>query len=546
MHLTVPLLPLLYAANMSAAFLPSFSAHSRKAMQALALTKKEQSAFRLGYVTDIEGSYEYFKAFVARSNVLDQRNDGDDSHGLELSLRDNCFFVFGGDSIDKGPGDIRICRALVSLKKRYPDRVFLLVGNRDLNKVRFTAELSDADMARPIDEIPPPHWDPKAPTLRSYLESVAKSSEVSSVQAANTRVERLKYMLLHTLGCSDTFEFRREELSILRGVNKNESEISITDDDVVESFLHEVEHPDGSLRQYLDNANVVAVVGNTLFVHGAVDAHTMKFVPKHDSRFENPAQRPPPGKMCDSLREWVDALNEYLHQGLKDYIQRPLWDEGRTTRGGESLMALQNRPAMWGRSIVSNCYGDGGCITTDSAAEHRNNPKRLEAQQNDPLAFEKVSSDPMDAKVAGWLLKNGIRRVVVGHKPTGDCPAVLSASYTGIEVVSADTSYSDISSSDNRGMALSVVEIVGDSSLDNHLEISGRLSNGNTYHNIFHRLHDEGIDDTVGDVNLGKKKSDGWWIKARTEDQYWLCRGMGRKVEHKSMQMSAVSAEQGE
>jgi hypothetical protein len=73
--------------------------------------------------------------------------------------------VFGGDAVDKGPGDIRLCRQLVSLKRRHPERVFLLVGNRDLNKLRYAAELSAEDMARPASEIPRPHWDPKAPSL---------------------------------------------------------------------------------------------------------------------------------------------------------------------------------------------------------------------------------------------------------------------------------------------------------------------------------------------------------------------------------------------
>ena len=36
------------------------------------------------------------------------------------------------------------------LKRKYPDRVTLLVGNRDVNKMRFTSELDDdeIDLAR--------------------------------------------------------------------------------------------------------------------------------------------------------------------------------------------------------------------------------------------------------------------------------------------------------------------------------------------------------------------------------------------------------------
>jgi hypothetical protein len=204
-------------------------------------------------------------------------------------------------------------------------------------------------------------------------------------------------------------------------------------------------------------------------------------------------------------------------------------------------MALQNRPAMWGRSIISNCYGDGGCITTDHAAEIRNDPSRILMEATDPLVFENVSSDPLDPKVSEWLLKDGIRRVMVGHKPTGDCPAVLSALYTGVEIVSADTSFSDTNAEDNRGKALSVVEIVGVSKTDNQLEMRGILRDGSEYRSPFPRLHDDGTDESTGNVHLGRQLDDRYWVKAlTTRETYWLTRGKGRKVEYKHMEVAEL------
>ena len=493
--------------------------------------------YRLGYVTDLEGHIDFFLSFVERSNVLDVVSNTPKK--LELDLRDGCYFVFGGDSVDKAPGDIRLCRSLVSLKRRYPDRVFLLVGNRDLNKIRFTAELSAADMERDIDEIPSPHWDPNAPSLRTYLEQVAKAKGMARAEDANTRVERLRYMLKHTLGCPDTFEFRRQELAILKECGV----ANISDDQVCDSFIFEVENEEGSLRQYLENANVAAVVGNTLFVHGAVDLNTMRFVPRHDTKFELPTKRAPPGKVCEDLIEWVDSLNDYLRVGMKDYQARPVWDEGRTTRGGEALLALQNRCAVWGRSVISNCYGDGGVVTNDHAVQYLQDPNRAEMEDKDPMVFENVSSDPKDPVVAAWLKKNGIRRVVVGHKPTGDCPAVLSSAFTGVEIASGDTSFSDVLASDNRGLALPVIEIVGENAVDNHLEISGRFNDGRDYHSTFHRLYGkDDIDVTVGDPTLGTEANGGYWVKASCTEKYRLCRGKGRKVEHDDVPIAEFRA----
>jgi hypothetical protein len=79
--------------------------------------------YRIGYASDIEGHWDYFLDYVSRSNVLDwekvpsSRETKYDFH--RLALRPNTYFVFGGDSVDKGPGDIRFTRALVDLKQRY-------------------------------------------------------------------------------------------------------------------------------------------------------------------------------------------------------------------------------------------------------------------------------------------------------------------------------------------------------------------------------------------------------------------------------------------
>jgi hypothetical protein len=52
--------------------------------------------------------------------------------------------------VDKGNavgGSIRVVNSLLALKRRYPDRVTLLLGNRDLNKMRLTSELAPSELA---------------------------------------------------------------------------------------------------------------------------------------------------------------------------------------------------------------------------------------------------------------------------------------------------------------------------------------------------------------------------------------------------------------
>lgn len=353
------------------------------------------------------------------------------------------------------------------------------MGNRDLNKLRIWSELSDQDMERPVEEIEKPFWDRGAKSLKEYLEEIrdkhAKNGEdesTSNLDKWNTKAERLRYMLKHTLGCPDTFEFRREEIKILRTMygcypsnshrNANTpvhttntpdyiDSIEVTDEEVVESFQYEINHTDGSLRQYLKHASIAAVVGNTIFVHGAIDALTMKFVPSLESKFHLPKSSPPSftaissvttsvedGTIIDNVHDWVQALNEFLQHGLKDFELRPDWNEERSSRGGEALLAIQNRPSMWGRSVVCNSYGDGGVIATVDSEEERKQALRMAEEQNYPLAFEGIASSVFDPEPAKWLLDHGIQRIVVGHKPTGDCPAVLSSRYTGKKIFILD------------------------------------------------------------------------------------------------------------
>ena len=50
------------------------------------------------------------------------------------------------------------------------------------------------------------------------------------------------------------------------------------------------------------------------------------------------------------------------------------------------------------------------------------------------------------------LQSQGIDRIVVGHKPVGDCPLIIRED--NFELIMADTSYSDSTKSDNRGFAV--------------------------------------------------------------------------------------------
>lgn len=85
----------------------------------------------VGYATDVEGNCAYWSKIVEFSQVLSRNQAG------KLMLKDGCQFVYGGDTCDRGSGDLEVLRDLIYLKETYPERVHLLMGNRDINKLRF-------------------------------------------------------------------------------------------------------------------------------------------------------------------------------------------------------------------------------------------------------------------------------------------------------------------------------------------------------------------------------------------------------------------------
>jgi hypothetical protein len=90
-----------------------------------------RGACKIGYATDVEGNAKFWERYVEYSEVLSRSPNGD------LVLGDGCQFVYGGDTCDRGSGDLFVLRDLIILKEKYPHRVHLLMGNRDINKLRF-------------------------------------------------------------------------------------------------------------------------------------------------------------------------------------------------------------------------------------------------------------------------------------------------------------------------------------------------------------------------------------------------------------------------
>ena len=440
------------------------------------------------YLTDVEGNLDYFHKYVRLSKVIAWV----DSKKNRLKFKqDNSMFVFGGDAQDRGIGDIRFMNLLLDFKKEYPDRVEFIIGNRDANKIRIYSELSEKINNNSVhlskyDKFP--YWVNKKErvTLRNYLEQ--NNYEINIVN-------RLKYILEYTMGSSGSFEKRRAELAIL--LNKSAS--SISDEDIVASFLNSVApHPvnvkntnDNYLLKYLQYGKIAYIFGEHIFVHGAINKNNMGYVPSS-------------GKLIEDVHLWVSSLNNWYHKELNEYMLNP--ECGGITKKRKGYKIIDYSVPSDNRTVV---YSDN---------------------------LKNGNGNYINSKVIKYLNKSGIHSIISGHRPHGDCPLVLRSK--NLTAVSADTSYSDKGHMskwgvDNRGNAVCEVLLY----TNGDIQIHGILCDNSKYNYI---IENKMVDNARNAKNtykydryIGIKLKNNYWVKNVKKSKYLISYAEGFDYDEK-------------
>ena len=377
------------------------------------------------FLTDVEGNFDYFERYIQISRVLKWKDD--QKTALEFK-KDNAMFVFGGDSQDKGIGDIRFTKLLLSLKEKYPDRVEMIIGNRDANKMRLCSELHKdcLDDPKVLTDASFPYWveEGKRVTPQMFLDK----NDAANGGSANTAANRLRWMLKDTMGADGAFDRRREELSIIKNCKKEE----IPDYAVVESYLHQSDpkSKENFMLQYLQKGKLAYVFGCTMFVHGGLSVQNIGTVPGKKN-------------IETSVQGWVKELNAWAQKEVTDFVQNPY---------------ARNRK---GDGLIDYCSGPNGNDGATVVFTHY---------------LENGNSKHIPKEVQKYLLESKINTVLSGHQPHGDSPNVICTG--GVKVIVADTSYSQMGSKsawgeDNRGVHC-VSEVLV--SWDGSCEVHGKLA----------------------------------------------------------------------
>eukprot|EP01059_Diplonema_ambulator_P034659 TRINITY_DN7886_c0_g4_i1.p1 TRINITY_DN7886_c0_g4~~TRINITY_DN7886_c0_g4_i1.p1 ORF type:complete len:462 (+),score=54.93 TRINITY_DN7886_c0_g4_i1:53-1387(+) len=345
------------------------------------------------FITDVEGNLGYFTKCIERSPLLrweDKNGKIIMDFDLPNTLRDHePRFVYGGDVIDKGAGGFVIMEALLDFKRRHPDKVALLAGNRDTCKTRLASEVTENHTpARPF-------WGKgKIPT---WVEWSASHGE--------DLLSKFQYITQKTMGCPDLVK-----------LHKSDGE---TDHETMGKYL-EMTSPVGLLGEYLSETQLMVVFGDTLYTHGGVTRENIGFVPDLGVSLYPPPKEGPRGDRYDDVLVWAEKLNYYFKTEVEDWKKRPKFEcEGG--RGGEGLMGYTFSAPMKRKTVVTVSHIWKGM----------------------PVIPE--------FEVSSYLQRNRIRRVVTGHQPHGDCPGIFH--HSGITFVMGDTSYSSPKAPDNRGTA---------------------------------------------------------------------------------------------
>jgi hypothetical protein len=254
----------------------------------------------LAFVTDLEGSWEKLASFVEASPAVSF-----DARG-RLVVEPGCTFVFGGDAIDRGPHARRIVRALLGAKRRQPEQVVLIAGNRDINKLRLVRELAGHPPARTPSEV-----------------------------RLGARGALLRWIFGFTMGARDAFDHRQRELAA--------GGEPADDEAVVASFEADLS-PGGDLLAYLEACTLAWLHEGTLVVHGAVTRENLGVVPGEADR-------------ASTVREWVEGLGHFYARELASFRASLEAPRGEAGRAAHALIAYQ-APLPGSRSNPSSVvYG---------------------------------------------------------------------------------------------------------------------------------------------------------------------------------------------
>lgn len=338
-------------------------------------------ARKLVHIGDLEGEWNQIN-YLAENKIGLEFCDSQDKHGIPILLDSKTTkwiklveendVVFAGDITDKGDYGLTLLKFIVELKKKYPDRVTLLTGNRDINKLVFLTHLND----RAMKKLPVLSHQNQYKNLDKWREEYV---DLETGFGINTKMGRFRFLLWGKLAGQNVIEHRKNELLRIHGLD------SISEEASYESLMEDVSFR-GPLIKYLKNSELIHFdkETKTLFAHGAINDENFFLVPQSLDR-----RRTLSYKKSKDLNSWINELNNFLKVEVGASLKSP---------HRESLLVAYH----------------------DIIPETFTNPKSVVYGRfsTDPCLNIELPSDEVIEK----LKNSGVQRIVVGHTPMGGVP----------------------------------------------------------------------------------------------------------------------------
>jgi len=344
---------------------------------------------------DVEGCWNKVLDFMTKSRIFTVNghtityDNFKPENYRQINMKSNCKFVCLGDMIDNGPNNFAVLALLRYLKETYGKNVILILGNRDINKLRLKFEL----------ETIRPKYIGNTELVNLYKQLVNLYKILGSQNdQLNIKVEILKYLLTNTFGIRDNFNFMKTELN------------TINDLDVLKGYKDLVSNYN-DLMYILKNGQLIYYDEPTksIFVHGSINC--VNFLKNHNGTIT-----------YKTVDEWVKNLNKWA----RDIIINP------TQTNIEELILYQEPDHNPHKKVITeNQYSVVGARPWDYD----------KTEINDKGFYKTIGVVSQIIECSQKVNNLGINNILVGHSPIGQLPIIIKDENTNIITVACDTTY---------------------------------------------------------------------------------------------------------
>ena len=382
---------------------------------------------RVAVMGDIEGSFKRIENFV--DNCMKQSKSldchplifwSDEKNKTKLRLAKGCELVILGDLTDIGEDNIKVLDLIHKLKssKKYGKRVHLILGNRDLNKLRLLYELNNEILIDNYgNEFRFQSWKEK------WDEKIKKDPNFyKNTYDMKSKINKMKFIFQETMGAPNLFENIAKELK-----KKGEA---YSDEHVYNYYMNTFL---SKLIDLMKKGKLIDVIGDTIFVHGGV-TYTLHEWSKKDVYFT----------------QQINQLNNFLYQCLRVNQIKALVPLIRYAEGGGVTVSATDN------NLIYNKRTFWEYIDPDKNKKPKQVPYKMVDMPETPSVVqgrwwnENYTMKGIDSLLSQRMMNEGYKRICAGHSPVGQLPFIWCGTFKDnnnmekdLELVLCDTTKSD-------------------------------------------------------------------------------------------------------